>query len=31
MIAGYYRCLLSDCKVLGEALDAAERFIKKVA
>ena len=30
-IAGYYRGLLYDRKVVREALDAAERFIRKVA
>ncbi len=30
-IAGYYRGLLRDRKVVREALDAAERFIKKVS
>ena len=30
-IAGYYRGLLRDRKVVRDALDAAERFIKKVA
>jgi len=30
-IAGYYRGLLRDRKVVRDALDAAGRFIKKVA
>ena len=30
-IAGYYRGLLRDRKVASSSLDAAERFIKKVA
>ena len=30
-IAGYYRGLLYDRKVVREALDAAQRFIEKVA
>src|SRR5262245_19694577 len=30
-IAGYYRGLLHDRKVVRDALDARERFIKKVA